>query len=117
MAVPIVPIRLGDVVRLKKPHACGENRWEITKLGMDIGLLCVGCGRRVRLERYEFDRRFRGFISRPGEQADAGVGAAEPAGRRSRSSDSHAAGGDATGPASESPAIGTPDGAGEDGMR
>ena len=71
MAVPIVPIRLGDVVRLKKPHACGENRWEITKLGMDIGLLCVGCGRKVRLERYEFDRRFRGFISRPGEQGAA----------------------------------------------
>lgn len=72
MAVPIVPIRLGDVVRLKKPHACGENHWEITKLGMDIGLLCAGCGRKVRLERYEFDRRFRGFISRPSEQAGAG---------------------------------------------
>ncbi|MHB8762666.1 MAG: DUF951 domain-containing protein [Coriobacteriia bacterium] len=64
MAVPITPIRLGDVVRLKKAHPCGANEWEITKLGMDIGLLCVGCGRKVRLERYEFDRRFRGFIRR-----------------------------------------------------
>ena len=70
MAVPIVPTRLGDVVRLKKPHACGENRWEITKLGMDIGLLCVGCGRKVRLERYEFDRKFRGFIGPSGAESE-----------------------------------------------
>ena len=67
MAVPIVPIRLGDVVRLKKGHPCGANAWEITKLGMDIGLACQGCGRKVRLERYEFDRRFRGFLARGGE--------------------------------------------------
>jgi len=117
MAVPIVPIRLGDVVRLKKPHACGENRWEITKTRHGHRASVCRVRAQVRLERYEFDRKFRGFISPPGEQADAGVGAAEPAGRRSRSSDSHAAGGDATGTASESPAIGTPDGAGEDGMR
>lgn len=72
MAVPIVPIRVGDVVRLKKPHACGDNRWEVTKLGMDIGLVCLACGRKVRLERYDFDRRFRGFLARAGEVADEG---------------------------------------------
>lgn len=67
MAVPITPIHLGDVVRLKKAHPCGANEWEVTKLGMDIGLGCCGCGRKVRLERYEFDRRFRGFIRRASE--------------------------------------------------
>ena len=64
MAVPITPVKVGDVVRLKKPHACGANEWEVTKLGMDIGLTCVSCGRRVRLMRGEFDRRFRGFVRR-----------------------------------------------------
>ena len=68
MAVPITPVKVGDVVRLKKPHACGTNEWEVTKLGMDIGLYCVGCRRKVRLLRSEFDRRFRGFVRR----ADAG---------------------------------------------
>ncbi|MCX8006840.1 MAG: DUF951 domain-containing protein [Coriobacteriia bacterium] len=62
MPIPIVPVRVGDVVRLKKPHPCGANEWEVTKLGMDIGLKCRGCGRAVRLLRYDFDRRFRGFI-------------------------------------------------------
>jgi len=71
MAVPIVPIALGDVVKLKKPHACGENSWRITRLGMEIGLECTACGRRVRLVRYDFDRRFRSYI----ERADSGEGA------------------------------------------
>lgn len=67
MAVPITPVRLGDVVKLKKPHPCGVNEWEIVRLGADIGLRCRGCDRRVLLERYEFDRRFRGFLERGAE--------------------------------------------------
>lgn len=68
MATPIVPVKLGDVVRLKKPHPCGTNEWEITRLGMDIGLACLGCTRKVRLPRSEFDRRFKGFIRRAGQE-------------------------------------------------
>lgn len=64
MAIPITPVHLGDVVRLKKPHPCGHNEWEITRVGADIRLKCLGCDRSVMLERYEFDRRFRGFIKR-----------------------------------------------------
>ncbi|MHB0977579.1 MAG: DUF951 domain-containing protein [Candidatus Aquicultorales bacterium] len=63
----IVQIRVGDVVKLKKPHPCGANEWEIVKLGMDIGLECKGCGRKTRLIRREFDGRFRGFVRRAGE--------------------------------------------------
>jgi hypothetical protein len=70
VAVPIVPVRIGDVVRLKKPHPCGTNEWEVTKLGMDVGLKCLGCDRSVRLLRYDFDRRFRGFVRRAGDAAE-----------------------------------------------
>lgn len=64
MALPITPVAVGDVVRLKKSHPCGANEWEVTRVGADIKLCCRGCGRTVMLERYEFDRRFRGFIER-----------------------------------------------------
>ncbi len=63
MSTPIVPVKTGDVVRLKKPHPCGENSWEVVRVGMDIGLRCTGCDRKVMLVRSEFDRRFRGFLS------------------------------------------------------
>ncbi len=68
MAVPITPVRTGDIVKLKKAHPCGANEWEITRVGMDIGLECRGCQRKVLLARYEFDRRFRGFLRRPGDE-------------------------------------------------
>ena len=62
---PIVPIKLGDVVTLKKGHPCGANEWEVVRLGMDIGLKCRGCDRRVMLVRSEFDRRYRSHIDSP----------------------------------------------------
>lgn len=68
--INIVPVEIGDTVKLKKPHPCGQNVWEVTKLGMDIGLACAGCGKQVRLARREFDRRFRGYISRSGETSE-----------------------------------------------
>jgi len=69
VVVPIHPVRIGDVVRLKKQHPCGSNEWEITRLGMDVWLTCKGCERKVRLMRYDFDRRFKGFASRAGEDS------------------------------------------------
>ncbi len=71
MSVPITPIDLGDTVRLKKPHPCGVNEWEIVRLGADIGLRCKGCDRKVMLVRSEFDRRFRGYVSRVNPTAPA----------------------------------------------
>lgn len=59
---PIVPIKLGEIVTLKKGHPCGANEWEVVRLGMDIGLKCRGCERRVMLVRSEFDRRYRGHV-------------------------------------------------------
>jgi hypothetical protein len=73
MTLPITQIRMGDVVRLKKPHPCGANEWEVVRVGADIGLRCRGCERKVMLVRSEFDRRFRGFVHRaaePGTQGD-----------------------------------------------
>lgn len=64
---PIVPVKTGDVVQLKKVHPCGANEWEVVRVGMDIGLRCRGCDRKVMLVRSEFDRRFRGFIERSGD--------------------------------------------------
>ena len=48
---------LGDRVILKKPHACGENLWEIVRVGADVKLKCAGCGRVVMLDRLDFLRR------------------------------------------------------------
>ena len=32
---------LGDCVVMKKPHACGENKWQIIRVGVDIKIKCM----------------------------------------------------------------------------
>jgi len=56
--------RLGDVVRLRKPHPCGGYEWRVIRLGADIGLTCLTCGRYVLLSRSTLERRLKGFVER-----------------------------------------------------
>ena len=46
---------LGDIVEMKKTHPCGSKNWEIVRLGADIKIKCLGCGRIVMLPRIKFD--------------------------------------------------------------
>jgi hypothetical protein len=59
-----IPFAIGDVIRLKKPHPCGGTDWRVDRLGADLGLKCLGCGRRVLLPRREVERRLKLFVSR-----------------------------------------------------
>ena len=64
---PPPPVRPGDVARLRKAHPCGGREWRVTRIGADIGLECLTCGRRVMLTRDEFERR---CVSREPAPAD-----------------------------------------------
>ncbi len=60
----VMEIKLGDVVRLRKPHPCGSLEWEVVRLGADIGIKCRQCHHRVLLPRSTFERRVKEFVSR-----------------------------------------------------
>lgn len=60
-------VRINDIIKLKKPHACGANRWLVTKLGMDVGLSCLGCGHEVKVMRSKLNDSWRGIIRRAGK--------------------------------------------------
>lgn len=57
------------MVRLRKRHPCGGYDWQVTRLGADIGLRCLGCGRRVLLERPVLEKRLKEFVFRAGAAA------------------------------------------------
>jgi len=57
-------IQLGDQTTLRKPHACGGFDWEVVRIGADIGLKCLRCGRRILLPRDQFERRLK-TLTRP----------------------------------------------------
>ena len=56
---PGEPLRVGDIVRLKKAHPCGSAEWEITRTGTDIKLKCLGCGRTLMLPRLTGEKSVR----------------------------------------------------------
>ncbi len=60
----IVDFRMGDVLRMRKPHPCGGYEWTVVRLGADIGLVCVTCKHRVLLDRRTLEKRMKTFISR-----------------------------------------------------
>ena len=50
---------VGSLVVMKKGHPCGENLWEVIKLGADIRLKCTKCGRIVIIPRIEFNKKIK----------------------------------------------------------
>lgn len=63
----VLKLYLGDVVQTRKTHPCGSDQWKIERLGADVGIRCLGCGRYVLMERAKLERRIRRFVSRPDE--------------------------------------------------
>ena len=56
-------IRLGDVVQMRKTHPCGSDRWTVVRIGADVKIKCLGCGRIVMLERADFVKRRKKVLS------------------------------------------------------
>ncbi len=57
-------IRLGDVVRLRKPHPCGGVNWRVVRLGTDIGLVCLTCQRKVLIPRGQVAKQVKERLAR-----------------------------------------------------
>jgi hypothetical protein len=60
----VLEIHIDDVVRLKKVHPCGSHEWKVVRLGADIGVKCLKCGRRILMSRSVFERSVKEFIKR-----------------------------------------------------
>lgn len=54
---------IGSKVIMKKPHPCGTNEWEIVRLGLDIKIKCLSCGRTIMIPRIEFNKKLKKVIS------------------------------------------------------
>ena len=65
----VTQYEIGDFVRLRKRHPCGEFDWRVVRVGADIGIVCVGCERRVTMARSALERRMKGQPSRGMQQA------------------------------------------------
>lgn len=54
---------LGDIVEMKKTHPCGTNNFEIIRIGADIKIKCVGCGRIVMIPGRKFQKDAKKIVA------------------------------------------------------
>ena len=52
-------IQVGDILTMKKQHPCGEKRWEVLRIGADLKLRCLGCGREVMGARSKLEKNIK----------------------------------------------------------
>ena len=58
----IIKIAVGDILELKKPHPCGEKHFRVARIGSEIRIVCLGCGRDLLLDRVKLEKSIRKLI-------------------------------------------------------
>ena len=53
---------IGQVIKLKKPHPCGVNEWEIIRVGADFRLKCKGCEHQIVIPRPQAEKNIRNIV-------------------------------------------------------
>lgn len=56
--------KLNQIVFTKKNHVCGSNKWKVIRVGVDIKLECLGCGRVIMLSSFELDKKVKPILSK-----------------------------------------------------
>ena len=63
MILAAVDLRMDDQLRLRKAHPCGSREFRVVRLGADIGLVCIGCGHRLLMDRLDVERRYVSHVA------------------------------------------------------
>lgn len=58
-----VRYQVGDVVKMRKQHPCGGDKWEIMRTGVDFRLKCIKCGRVIMIARPKFLKNVKSLVS------------------------------------------------------
>lgn len=53
---------LGTKVIMKKEHPCKTNLFEIVRLGADIKIKCIKCGRTILMPRLDFNKKIKKIV-------------------------------------------------------
>lgn len=53
---------IGTKVIMKKQHPCGTNLWEIVRVGADVKIKCIACGRMIMLPRIDFNKKLKKIV-------------------------------------------------------
>ena len=55
--------KIDSIVIMKKQHPCGENLWQVTRVGADIKIKCMSCGNVIMMTRSNFEKNLKQNLS------------------------------------------------------
>lgn len=58
----------GDIIEMKKAHACQTNRWQVIRMGMDIRIRCQHCNHIVTMTRRDFEKKLKKVLEKANEE-------------------------------------------------
>ena len=55
----IIKLNPGDILLMKKKHPCGSESFKVLRLGSDVRICCVGCGRDLTVPRDALEKMIK----------------------------------------------------------
>ncbi|MBO5883959.1 MAG: DUF951 domain-containing protein [Clostridia bacterium] len=59
----IIKFRVNDIIELKKQHPCQNKQFKVLRVGSDVRLLCLGCGRDMTVDRLKLEKATKRIVS------------------------------------------------------
>ena len=63
----IIKFKTQDVIELKKPHPCGNKLFRILRVGSEMRIVCLSCGRDMNIDRIKLEKATKKIISSEAE--------------------------------------------------
>ena len=57
--IEILKLSVGDTLELKKPHTCGNKLFKVMRVGSDVRIACLECGRDLTLDRIKLEKSIK----------------------------------------------------------
>ncbi len=58
----ITKFSVGNKLQMKKKHPCGSDTFKVLRVGSDIRICCVGCGRDLTMPRDSLEKSVKKVI-------------------------------------------------------
>lgn len=55
----IIKLCVDDTVELKKKHPCGSSSFKIARVGSEMRIICLGCGRDMNIDRIKLEKAIK----------------------------------------------------------
>lgn len=58
----ILKLSVDDRIQMKKKHPCGSDLFRILRVGSDVRVVCLGCGRDMTVERVKLEHAIKKIL-------------------------------------------------------